>query len=483
MGLASGLLDVAMNANAVAVERGVGRPIMSGIHGVWSAGLLAASAAAVVAAALHVPPVEHLGTVAIVITLASVPLLRHLLAPGAEREAGEETTGRGRRSIDWAAVLPLGIIGFCSFLGEGAMHDWSAVYLRETLDTTPAVAALGFAGFALGMTCSRFVADGLIVRFGPRRVVRTGGLVAGTGLVLGLAAGEPFAAIAGFTVLGAALAPVVPTVFSAAGNLRAGAAALGWVVTISYVGGILGPALIGFASRVTGLGAALGIPAVLAFAIAALAGRVEGVPGRRPGPRPPDAAGRGPLVARRRGWFSVPLLVVSDRWAPEGRPAPLGRGQRPHPGGRPSSMVAPSSSGERSRVGITEQRTTTASGAAQLRETRRERSTGSRPGSRARSCGTSPRRWSSRARTPRSCSGTRPPNGSTDGAPRRRSASPRETCSTPSSPTSGSRRSSRSSATRVAGTATSATTGGTAPSRTSRSTRPATSPRPASSCS
>jgi fucose permease len=294
MGLASGLLDVAMNANAVAVERSVGRPIMSGIHGVWSAGLLAASGAAVAAAALDAPPAEHLGAVAIVIAVASGPLLRHLLGPSAEQQAGERATAGERASIDWSAVLPLGLIGFCSFLGEGAMHDWSAVYLRETLDTTSAVAALGFAGFALGMTCSRFVADGLIVRFGPRRVVRTGGLFAGTGLVLGLLAREPIAAIAGFTVLGAALAPVVPTVFSAAGNLEAGAAALGWVVTISYVGGILGPALIGFTSRVTGLGAALGLPAALALAIAALAGRVAVVTDRPPAPGLPTAPAEGP---------------------------------------------------------------------------------------------------------------------------------------------------------------------------------------------
>jgi fucose permease len=293
MGLASGLLDVAMNANAVAVERNVGRPIMSGIHGVWSAGLLAASGAAVMAAALDTSPLAHFGVVAAVIAAASVPALGSLLGPAAERAAGDATSDGGRDSIDWRAVLPLGVIGFCSFLGEGAMHDWSAVYLRETLGATSAVAALGFTGFALGMTCSRLVADGLIVRFGPRRVVRTGGLVAGFGLVAALAVRAPAAGIGGFTVLGAALAPVVPTVFSAAGNLRAGPAALGWVVTISYVGGILGPALIGFTARATGLGVALGIPAALAIAIAGLASRVAAAPqgARAPGTQGPPAEG------------------------------------------------------------------------------------------------------------------------------------------------------------------------------------------------
>jgi MFS family permease len=274
MGIASGLMDVAMNANAVVVERGVGRPIMSGIHGVWSAGLLAASIAAAGAAALGMIPLRQFVLVAAVLAPASVPLLSGLVT---EREEEREPAADPREGFPWAEVLPLGVIGFCSFLGEGAMHDWSAVYLREPLGTSQGVAALGFAGFALGMTVSRFLADGLSIRFGPVALVRTGGLVAAAGLALGLLVAEPVVAIAGFTVLGAALAPVVPTVFSAAGNLGtgSGAASLGWVVTISYLGGTLGPGLIGFTSRAMGLRSALLVPVALALVIAALAGRVR----------------------------------------------------------------------------------------------------------------------------------------------------------------------------------------------------------------
>jgi fucose permease len=288
MGIASGLLDVAMNANAVVVERAVGRPIMSGIHGVWSAGLLAASVAAAGAAALGTSPLRQFVIVAAVLAPVSVPLLAGL-TPG--REEPEPATDPGARGFPWAQVVPLGVIGFCSFLGEGAMHDWSAVYLREPLGTGQGVAALGFAGFALGMTVSRFLADGLSIRFGPVALVRAGGLVAAAGLALGLLVADPVVAIMGFTVLGAALAPVVPTVFSAAGNLGAGsgAASLGWVVTISYLGGTLGPGLIGFTSRAAGLRAALFVPVALALVIAALAGRVRTAQRVSPvgGPVPP----------------------------------------------------------------------------------------------------------------------------------------------------------------------------------------------------
>jgi fucose permease len=273
LGTWAGLLDVAMNANAVAVERGAGRPIMSGIHGVWSAGLLVASGAAVLAAAIDASPLEQFTVVGLALAVSSIPLTRGLLD---ERIGGAETH-RPRRTIrsgPWSEVFSLGVIGFCSFLAEGAMNDWSAVYLNGTLAANSAVAALGVTGFALGMTVSRFVADGLSVRFGPVSVVRTGGLAAAVGLAFGLLIPAPAAGIAGFTILGAALAPVVPTVFSAAGNLGGGASALGWVVTISYVGGILGPALLGFVARQTGLRTALAIPVGLAVVIAALAGTV-----------------------------------------------------------------------------------------------------------------------------------------------------------------------------------------------------------------
>lgn len=127
------------------------------------------------------------------------------------------------------------------------------------------------------MTAARFTGDALTRRFGPVALVRGAGIVGAGGLALAIAATEPVLAIVGFTILGLALAPVVPLTFSAAGNLHAGAEAapLGWVVTISYLGSILGPATIGFATHLTSLRVALVLPLVLCGAIALLAGRLR----------------------------------------------------------------------------------------------------------------------------------------------------------------------------------------------------------------
>ncbi|CAN5300822.1 MFS transporter [soil metagenome] len=292
-GVAAGILDVAMNAQAVAVERAHRRPLMSSIHATWSIGLLAGAGAGAGAASLGVPPVIHFALAAVVVAGASFVPLRGLLAlhePEFSQPHAVDVPVRLRRV---SVVLPLALIGFASFFGEGAAADWSAVYLDGNLGTSEGVAALGFVAFSLGMAGARLAGDRLVSRFGNTVVVRAGGLVAAAGLVLGLAVPASTAAVAGFALLGMGLAPVVPLTFSAAGNTRHGpkGSTLGWVVTVSYLGSILGPVIIGLTAEWTSLRLALGIPAVLALAIAAAARFVEPAvpppePGRDGGPTP-----------------------------------------------------------------------------------------------------------------------------------------------------------------------------------------------------
>lgn len=284
VGALSGILDVAMNANAVVLERGYGRPIMSSIHGTWSAGMLVASGGAAAAAALDVSLRLHFGVAALAIVLVSAAALRYLAAAD-EVPYERAPDARIRGYLPPRPVLLVGIIGFCSFLGEGAAIDWSAVYVDETLDASRGTAALAFVAFAVGIMASRFFMDRIAARLGPVAVVRWGAAAGAAGLSLGLAVPHTAAAIAGFALLGAGLAPVVPTVFSAAGNMRvrSGRSALAAVVTISYLGSIIGPALIGLVTSVVGLRAALGIPVLLALVAAALAAQVASAPGGRRG--------------------------------------------------------------------------------------------------------------------------------------------------------------------------------------------------------
>jgi fucose permease len=257
---------------------------MSGLHGAYSIGALGAALVGSAAAHLGVPVAVHLSALTAVLLLLLPIGGRGLLGASAdtlpEPPARTETPdvrpagkGAGARAGWWTLAL-LGVIGLCSFVGEGAMADWSAVYLRETLGTDAGVAGLGFAGCSVAMAAGRLAGDRVVARFGPVAVLRAGSLIAAAGLGTGLAAGHPAMAVLGFTLFGLGVAPVAPVTFSAAGNLPGVPAATGLsrVVAVGYTGLLGGPPVIGFVAHAVGLTWALAVPVGLAALIVLLAG-------------------------------------------------------------------------------------------------------------------------------------------------------------------------------------------------------------------
>jgi MFS family permease len=272
LGVLSGFLDVAMNAQGIEVERHLGRPILSGLHGLWSVGLGVGAGVAALAAAADVEPLTHFAVVAAVLAVASLVLLRGLLP--AEHHVREEHEREARVVVHWTVPLVLlGVIAFCSFVAEGSASDWSAVYMTQELGTSAALGALAFAAFAVTMAAARFAADPLRARLGNVALVRSGSLIAAGGLGLALLIHEPAAGVAGFALLGLGLAPVVPIAFSAAGELdpRATGRLVGRVATIGYVGSVAGPIMIGWLAEATSLRTSLGLVVLLSLVIAVTA--------------------------------------------------------------------------------------------------------------------------------------------------------------------------------------------------------------------
>ena len=270
-GIGFGLLDVAMNVQAVTVEEAYGRPIMSSFHGIFSVGGMAGAAAAGVIASLGVLPFPHLLGVALALLVLVTFAGRGLLDDPAH-DAGAPVF-----AIPPRALLGLGVLSFCVMLGEGAVADWSAVYLENSLDATPGIAAAGYAASALAMAAMRFAGDGLTLRLGPVRLVRIGGVVAGLGLAAALLVGTIPAGVIGFAAVGAGLAATFPIAVGAGGRtpgLAAGTA-IGAVATAGYSGLLLGPPLIGLVSEQAGLRAGLGLVAALCLVTALLAGAVR----------------------------------------------------------------------------------------------------------------------------------------------------------------------------------------------------------------
>ncbi|MGZ6674175.1 MAG: MFS transporter, partial [Solirubrobacteraceae bacterium] len=170
-------------------------------------------------------------------------------------------------------LLALGVLAFACLLIEGASADWSAVYLRDELGTTAAIAAIGFTSFSITMTLGRIFGDRLVDRFGPEAVVRAGGSLAAVGFGLSLVAAAPVPAIVGFACLGAGMSGVVPIVFRAAGHVPGMSAGVGLAAVSStgYLGFLVGPPTIGGLAELIGLPAALGVLVALAAAVALLA--------------------------------------------------------------------------------------------------------------------------------------------------------------------------------------------------------------------
>lgn len=268
LGAFMGGLDVSMNTQAVAVERRYGRPIMSSFHAAFSLGGLAGSASGGFMASLGVGIAPHLIGVGALSAIVAVAAYRMLLPAKADVAESGPAFARQTR-----ALAGLGVIAFCVLLGEGAMSDWSALYLRGTLGTGAGFAAAGYAVFSVAMAAGRVSGDRLARRFGSAWLVRSGGAIAAVGLGLSLAAGHPFVALAGFACAGAGFSIVFPLALSAAGRTKEmpSGVAIAAVSTAGYLGFLVGPPTIGFVAQTIGLGSALYIVVILSAVIATLA--------------------------------------------------------------------------------------------------------------------------------------------------------------------------------------------------------------------
>lgn len=272
IGASNGTLDVSMNSQAVAVEERYGRPIMSSFHASFSFGGLAGAAGGGLVAARDIGLAPHLIGVSVLALIAALVLIRALLPAEADR-GGEAAPAFVRPT---RALAGLGILSFCVLLGEGAMSDWSAVYLNDTLGTGQGFAAAGFAAFSLAMAAGRLCGDAVISRFGAAKVVRFCGALAAVGLGASLLVAQPLVSLVGFACAGAGFSVVFPAALSAAGrsNEMPTGPALAAVSTTGYFGFLVGPPAIGFAAEATNLGTALFIVVGLSVGIFLLAGAV-----------------------------------------------------------------------------------------------------------------------------------------------------------------------------------------------------------------
>ena len=254
-GGALGSLDVAANVHAVEVERDAGRPLMSGFHALFSVGGFAGSALMTFLISLSVSPLAGTLVCSVLMAVAMVFAQPRLLAGGPAQPAPGDAAAL---VLPRGPVLLLSVLAAVTFLVEGALLDWSALLLIDTGLAPAAQAGIGYALFSVAMTAGRFGGDAITARFGDRTVMAMGGLVAIAGFAVLLLARRIEPAMVGFVLIGLGASNVVPVLFRKAGSQREMPAALAVsaITTTGYAGYLMGPAVVGFVSKLAGLPAA-----------------------------------------------------------------------------------------------------------------------------------------------------------------------------------------------------------------------------------
>lgn len=261
LGISSGMSDVAMNSQAVMVEKQMKKPIMTSFHALFSIGMALGAFAGAFFTKVGAGMFIHFTSVS-VISLITLFIARYYLV---HDKPQVKTTEEPAFRLPNAAMVSIGVIAFCSMLGEGAMADWSTNYMENIAKADQALAPLGLSAFALAMTIGRVFGDGARVKFGDRSLMVVCGVVATIGLAIAIIFSQPFIVIAGLFIVGIGLSAIVPIAYSIAGHTKdlSPGVALAMVTTVGYSGFLFGPPIIGFIAQWQNLRVALGLVAIL----------------------------------------------------------------------------------------------------------------------------------------------------------------------------------------------------------------------------
>lgn len=276
-----GGMDVAMNANAVVVERRLSRAIMSSSHGFWSLGGFAGGALG----GFAIQNYGHLAHATVVTALAFAMIaaaIRYLIAEG--KPSRGSAAGHHKFALPGNPLVYLvGLMALLTMISEGAVLDWAALYLQQELGADLAIAGLAYAAFSGIMAVMRFFGDGVRNRFGAVTTLRISALAAAAGMLVAGLAPSPFIAIAAFAFCGLGIANMVPILFSAGGNQEGMSSGTGMsvVTTMGYSGILVAPSAIGFVAEHSSFGpifVALSGLLIVVLLMAGLAHRAEFAP-------------------------------------------------------------------------------------------------------------------------------------------------------------------------------------------------------------
>ena len=270
-GLWGNTLNISVNTQAVNVENNYGRSIMASFHGVWSLAGFAGAGLGTFMVSAGVHPFVHFA-----IICAAMLLLIVLFRPYAvEKDAGHAEKQSLFVKPD-RYILKLGLIAFSCMACEGTMFDWSGVYFKTVVKVPEAATTQGYVAFMCTMAIGRFTSDALLTKFGVKPVLRLNGIFIATGLMIAVLFPQIVPATIGFLLVGFGVSSVIPTVYGLAGKSKtmSPGIAIAAVSSISFLGFLMGPPLIGFIAQASSLQWSFALIALLGLGTTVLAGKV-----------------------------------------------------------------------------------------------------------------------------------------------------------------------------------------------------------------
>lgn len=274
-GLAGNLCNISINTQGVSAERLYKRPIMASFHGGWSLAGFTGALIGLVMINLKVPVFWHF--VCIILIVWTIVWVNYPYLVRTKPVANPDEPRRKLFNKPDHILFQLGIIGFCSMASEGAMFDWSGIYFKDVVKAPASLVVLGYTSFMIMMAIGRFVADYLISKIGRKRLLQICGVMISTGLFTSVFFPYLIPCTFAFMLVGLGVSSIVPTVYSAAGRhskIPAGIA-LATVSSVSFLGFLMGPPLIGYISEAAGLRYSFAVIGIFGMGISLLVSRVK----------------------------------------------------------------------------------------------------------------------------------------------------------------------------------------------------------------
>jgi len=274
-GLFGNMNNISINTQGIAAERLYGRPIMASFHGGWSLAGFTGALIGLTLINLKLTPFQHFSVV--VLLVWGIIAFNYPFLVRSKPDVNVIPQRRRFFGKPDSALVQLGIIGFCSMASEGAMFDWSGLYFKDVVEAPASLVILGYTSFMIMMATGRFLADRIISKIGRKKMLQISGVVISSGLFTAVIFPTLVASTIGFMMVGLGVSSIVPTVYSTAGKQTRvpPGIALATVSSVSFLGFLMGPPLIGYIAEIASLRYSFALIGIFGLGITFMVSRIR----------------------------------------------------------------------------------------------------------------------------------------------------------------------------------------------------------------